>query len=152
MNEKNDPNVQVIENATRDDVRPGDHLTWTKTWTEDGVKITRRREGIAHHRDVDGDWWAKEGNYLTVGEGERITITIRRPAQELPTEDGAVIVPAGGGEFIGGEGARLFARLTYSGQLRLWYGVVINGGPAWAALWYGEPEKIAPGTWKVADQ
>ena len=75
-----------------------------------------------------------------------------RPAQELPTEDGAVIVPAEGHEFIGGDGGRLFARLTYSGQLRLWYGVVINGGPAWAALWYGEPEKITPGTWQVDGQ
>ena len=72
-----------------------------------------------------------------------------RPAQELPTEDGAVIVPADGYEHIGAEGVRLFARLTYSGQLGLWYGVVVNGGPAWAAVWYGGPEKIAPGTWKV---
>ena len=75
-----------------------------------------------------------------------------RAAQELPTEDGAVIVPAEGRYFIHADGRRYFARLTYSSQLRLWYGIEASGGPAWAAVWYGEPEKITPGTWKVADQ
>ena len=75
-----------------------------------------------------------------------------RPASALPTEDGAVIVPSEGRKFIRAEGGRYFARLTYSSQLRLWYGIEASGGPAWAAVWYGEPEKITPGTWKVDDQ
>lgn len=72
-----------------------------------------------------------------------------RPVQELPTEDGAVIVPAEDFEFIWAGGGRYFARLTCSGQLRRWYGVAVNGGPAWAAFWCGDPETITPGTWKV---
>ena len=72
-----------------------------------------------------------------------------RPAQELPTEDGAVIVPAEDFEFIWAGYGRYFARLTYSAQLRRWYGVAFNGGPAWAAFWYGDPETITPGTWRA---
>lgn len=75
-----------------------------------------------------------------------------RPAPELPTEDGAVIVPADGHEFIWVEGGRYFDRLTYSSRTRRWYGPATNGGPAWAAFWYGDPDQITPGTWKVADQ
>ena len=75
-----------------------------------------------------------------------------RPVRELPTEDGAVIVPAEGFEFIWVEGGRYFTRLTYSSQLRRWYGVAVNGGPAWASFWCGDPETITPGTWQVADQ
>lgn len=57
MDELNTPNVKIIENAALDDVRPGDHLTWERVTTIDGVTITTRYEGIAHHRDEDGDWW-----------------------------------------------------------------------------------------------
>ena len=103
--------------------------------------------GVVARVDEDGDPFTAEG-YL-IGLRDYGTWYVRRAVQELPTEDGAVIVPSEGREFIGGDGGRYFARLTYSGQLRLWYGVVVNGGPAWAALWYGEPEKITPGTWQV---
>lgn len=75
-----------------------------------------------------------------------------RPAHALPTEDGAVIVPSEGRYFIHADGGRYFARLTYSSQLRLWYGIEASGGPAWAAVWYGEPEKVTPGTWKVGSR
>ena len=71
--------VQVIENATRDDVRPGDHIVWEHTETLHGVTRTVRREGIAHHRDQEGDWCTEEGRWLTNGEDEGTTITIRRP-------------------------------------------------------------------------
>lgn len=83
------PKVQTIENATLDDVRPGDHLDWEWTRVRNGVTITSQRVGIAYHRDSDGDWWAVEGGWLTQGEGKDITLTIRRPAVEeveLPTE------------------------------------------------------------------
>lgn len=75
-----------------------------------------------------------------------------RPAPALPTEDGAVIVPAEDFEFIWAGYGRYFDRLTYSGRTRRWYGVAVGGGPTWAAFWYGDPEAITPGTWKVADQ
>ena len=72
-------NVQVIENASLDDVRPGDHITWDDVEEEHGITCTLRREGIAHHRDLDGDWWTEDGMWVTSGEGEGIALTIRRP-------------------------------------------------------------------------
>ena len=71
--------VQVIENATRDDVRPGDHIVWEHTETFRGVTRTVRREGIAHHREqLLDDWVTGDDGLITDGEGEDITLTIRR--------------------------------------------------------------------------
>lgn len=78
MNTHPDANVKVIENAARDDVRPGDHITWDHTRSRGGVNITAHREGVAYHRDENGDWWAEDGTLLTDGEGKNITLTIRR--------------------------------------------------------------------------
>ena len=80
----NDQNVKIIENATRDDVRPGDHVVWERPVAERPVAerdatTTLRREGIAHHRDHYGDWCTKGGMWLTDLAGEGTTITIRRP-------------------------------------------------------------------------
>ena len=47
MNENTNPDVKTIENATGDDVRPGDHITWEQTEVRKGVTRTVRREGIA---------------------------------------------------------------------------------------------------------
>ena len=74
----NDPNVKIIENATRDDVRPGDHLTWEWTDERGGLIYLERRGGTAHFRDEGGDWRTKDGQWITHGESEDITITIRR--------------------------------------------------------------------------
>ena len=62
-----------------------------------------------------------------------------RPAPELPTEDGAVIVPADGCEHIA----------TNEG--------VANALVHLAGKWYGgafqiEPEQIVPGTWQLAGE
>ena len=80
--ENEDPAVQTIENATRDDVCPGDHITWEESRVYYGVTAFERHEGIAHHRDSYGDWCTEEDGQLTRGEGEGITITIRRPAAQ----------------------------------------------------------------------
>ena len=74
-----------------------------------------------------------------------------RPALTLPTEDGAVIVPAEGHEFIEATicGETHYARAA----LRSWVG-------DWYAAWRAGERKcglaasgdITPGTWKVADQ
>ena len=98
MGEQNDPNVQVIENATRYDVQPGDHITWERVTTIDGVTITTRYEGIARFRDEGGDWWTGEGMYVTTDDAA--TLTIRRTAPELPTEDEAVIERADGHKYL----------------------------------------------------
>lgn len=60
-----DRNMQVIENARLDGVRPGDHLVWEYTREVDGVTITVRREGVAHHRDRAGHWCTKVGMWIT---------------------------------------------------------------------------------------
>ena len=79
MNENTDPDVKIIENASLDDVRPGDHLIWDLTWTHRDVTLTNRREGTAYHRDEFGDWWAKDGGCITVDGQAGATLTIRRP-------------------------------------------------------------------------
>ena len=91
--------------------------------------------------------WVKQREVWT--DEELRAANPHRPAPALPTEDGAVIVPAEGFEFIWVEGGRYFDRLTYSSRTRRWYGVAINGGPAWASFWYGDPETITPGTWRT---
>ena len=84
MSENTDHNMQVIENATRDDVRPGDHITWEQTWTVHDMTATQRREGVAHARDRDGDWYTERGAYITNYWASNGTVTIRRP---IPTDD-----------------------------------------------------------------
>ncbi|MCV7688155.1 hypothetical protein M3C66_009980 [Micrococcus luteus] len=153
MSEPNDSNVQVIENATRDDVRPGDHVTWEETRTVDGVTIVVRREGIAHRRYNAGDWCTDGDRIITMGEGEDVTITIRRPVQELPTALCAVIVAKE-------EGGRIEAM---TGAV-VWYAneAVLGPDNRWRGVWRTDsgrvatssvsPEDITPGTWKVDDR
>lgn len=99
--------------------------------------------------DGEGDPWTAEDRFI--GVHDEGTWYVRRAAQELPTEDGAVIVPAEGHEFIEATicGETHYARAA----LRSWVG-------DWYAAWRaGErkcglaaSEDITPGTWKVADQ
>ena len=151
MNEKNDPNVQVIENATRGDVRPGDHITWERVTTIDGVTITTRYEGIARFRDEGGDWWTGGGMYITTDDAA--TLTIRRTAPELPTELCAVIVAKEEGGSIEATvlGAAWYAHEAVLGGDGRWHGVWRTGSGR-VAVWYVRPEHITPGTWKVDDQ
>lgn len=100
--------------------------------------------------DDDGAPWTAEGCCLGLpGVG---TWYIRRPAQELPTGLGAVIVPAEGREFIEAvvNGHTYYAREA----------MLING--LWRAVWRTPhcfqvsysvlPWKITPGTWKAESQ
>ena len=74
MSEKN---VQIIENASLDDVRPGDHLVWEYAREVDGVTITVRREGVAGARYGNADWYTKDGMWITESN-HRGTLTIIR--------------------------------------------------------------------------
>lgn len=153
MNEKKDPNVQIIKNATRDDVQPGDHLVWVSRRAAGDATTTVRREGIAHHidSDLDGDWRTESGRWLTDGEGEGITLTIRRAVKELPVKPGVVIVVNDGHDYItamsGGE--------TYRARE-----AILIGENQWYAAWrsdegvliYVTPERIDAGTWKVGNR
>ena len=151
MNEKNDPNVQVIENATRDDVRPGDHLILEtpRLWRD--VTITTRREGIAHHRDGDGDWCTEDGVWLTDFSDASGTLTIRRPVKELPTTPRTVIVPADGHEYIEAvvSGVVWRTREAVLGLDGRWHGVWRAGSVAVGST---SADSITPGTWKVDEK
>ena len=151
MSEPNDSNVQVIENATLDAGRTGDHITWEEARQEDGVAVLIRREGIAHHRAISGDWCTKGGRHITFGEGKGVNLTIRRPAQDLPTDQGAVIIPAEGHESI---------KATRYGRTWRTVQAALDFSGAWVGAWRSEadviahiaPEKITPGTWKVGNR
>ena len=152
MSKKNETRVQVIENATRDDVRPGDHITWERVTTIDGVTITTRYEGIARFRDEGGDWWTGGGMYITTDDAA--TLTIRRTGPELPTEDEAVIERADGHKYI----TAIFNSETYRAREAVlgadgwWHGFWRRATPAPHVATSVPPTCITPGTWKVEDQ
>ena len=72
-------NVQIIKNATRDDVLAGDHLILETARMWGDVTITTRREGTAHHRDNCGDWCTETDRWITDFSDDSGDLTIRRP-------------------------------------------------------------------------
>lgn len=74
-----------------------------------------------------------------------------RPVQELPTEPGAVIVPADGHEYI---------TATFDGETHRAREAILLGSGHWQAAWrsdegvmvYVIAEWIDPGTWKVEEK
>ena len=146
----NESNVKIIENATRKDVRPGDHVVFRHTWKRDGLTVAARREGIAHHLD-DGDWCTESGMYITLGAGEDVTITIRRPVQDVPTEPGTVLEPADGHEYI---------TATIDGKTYRAREAILLEPDHWHAAWRSDEGAmpyvisgwIDPGTWKVGNR
>lgn len=123
------------------------------------VDEAARRVEAAREQALDEGWnegWNGAANALGRIGFRHLTPTIRdanpyRPAPALPTEDGAVIVPAEGHEFIEATicGETHYARAA----LRSWVG-------DWYAAWRAGERKcglaasgdITPGTWRVADQ
>ena len=71
--------------------------------------------------------------------------------QELPTEPGAVIVPADGHEYIEANlyGMNLRAREAVLCWVEIWYAAWRDGASTHGNV---KPEHITPGTWKVDDQ
>ena len=98
-----------------------------------GTTIT----GVVGRVDEVGDPWATGGNFI--GRIDFGTWYVRRPVQELPTEDGAVIVPADGREFIEIRAGKKSRRLTWDADAFVWYDA------------YGTylGTDITTGTWKV---
>ena len=132
--------------------RPWEPLNVRRVYVGDEVRQELRgvtTTGVVGHLDEDGDPCATEGGFI--GELCLGTWYVRRPAQELPTADGAVIVPADGREYIEATicGETHYARAA----LRSWVG-------DWYAAWRAGERKcglaasgdITPGTWKVGDQ
>ena len=124
--------------GTGDPVYVGDEVRqdWYGTTT---IAIVGRVDG-------EGDPWTTEGYFI--GRLDTGTWYVRRPAQDLPPEPGAVIVPADGREYIE---ARVYNK-TYRAReaMRHWAG-------GWHAAWRSGSElrgvvgseEITPGTWKV---
>ena len=95
------------------------------------------RTGVVGRVDGNGDPWTAEGGYIGPILGG--TWYVRRPVQELPEEDGAVIVPADGCQFIETRTGKKSRRLTWDAECLVWYdarGTHLHGD-------------ITPGTWKV---
>ena len=151
MDELNTLTVETIENATRDDVRPGDHITWERVTTIDGATITARYEGTARYRDEGGDWWTSEGMYLTTAD--TATLTIRRTAPELPTTPRTVIVPADGHEYIEAvvSGVVWRTREAVLGLDGRWHGAW-RVGSGRLAVESTSSDSITPDTWKVDEK
>ena len=140
--------------ATEDDrpwepLKKGDPLHVGDEVRQDHGGITRTAVvGRAGRVDGKGDPWTAEGTFI--GVLSTGTWYVRRAAQGLPTEDGAIIVSAEGREFIE---ARVHNK-TYRAReaVRHWAG-------GWHAAWRSgpevrgvvAPEEIATGTWKTAD-
>lgn len=150
--------AQAITNASLDDVSIGDLITWTHAEEIDGVTIRHHREGFACYRDSDGDWRTVDGMWLTDGEGGGVALSIRRAAQpELPTRDGAILIPAEGREFIEAEVNRqtFITREAVVGQSEFGPVNVLHG--AWRMVDDGARVQgqmgrdfITPGTWRTA--
>ena len=90
--------------------------------------------------DGEGDPWTAEDRFI--GVHDEGTWYVRRPVKELPTEDGAVIVPADGHEYIETRDGKKSRRLTWDAECYVWYDA---RGTHLAA-------DIIPDTWKVDGQ
>lgn len=147
------------ERANPDAARPWEPLNGP---VRVGDEVRREFNGITvtavvGRVDDDGDPWAAGGGFI--GVLEHGTWYVRRAVQELPTEDGAVIVPTEGREFIEAEvaGQTFIAREAVVCQSDFGPANVLEG--AWrradtGARVGGQVSRnfITPGTWKVDEQ
>ena len=101
--------------------------------------------------DGEGDPWTAEDRFI--GGLDLGTWYVRRAIQELPTEDGVEIVPAGGGPIGAAHPGGKFTthHATYDSYLGSWVGVwrAASGRVTVSSV---SPGDITPGTWKVAGQ
>ena len=98
--------------------------------------------------DGEGDPWTAEDRFI--GGLDLGTWYVRRAIQELPTEDGVEIVPAGGGPIGAAHPGGKFTthHATYDSYLGSWVGVwrAASGRVTVSSV---SPGDITPGTWKV---
>ncbi len=120
------------------DARPWEPLNGGRVYVGDEVRrdyLGTTTTAVVGRVDEEGDPWTDEGRVIGIlHEGAWY---VRRPAPELPMEDGAVIVPADGREFIETNEGFASALVHLGGK---WYG---GAFPI-------KPVQITPGTWKVA--
>lgn len=98
--------------------------------------------------DGGGNPWSANDSFI--GWLEAGTWYVRRAIQELPTEDGVEIVPAGGGPIgaVHPGGKFTTHHATYDSYLGSWVGVwrAASGRVTVSSV---SPGDITPGTWKV---
>ena len=132
-----------------DQVCVGDEVKWDYY----GLTMTATVARV----DKTGSLYTAAG--LHIGVRSVGTWYVRRPVQELPTEDGAVIVPADGHEFIEAKvnGRTYIAREAVVNQSDFSPANVLEG--TWRSADNGarlgslvSRDFITPGTWKVDDQ
>ena len=117
-----------------------------------GDEVRRDANGITRIAvvafvDAAGDPWTAEG--VLIGRLNIGTWYVRRASPELPTADGAVIIPADGREFIEQVGdCAHYRRLAYDAASGRWIGWDTLNHEADALF----PRHITPGTWQVAYQ
>ena len=116
-----------------------------------GVDQEAVNPAVVGRVDDDGDPWVAEGAFIGVLKYD--TWYVRRAIQELPTEDGVEIVPAGGGPIGAAHPGGKFTthHATYDSYLGSWVGVwrAASGRVTVSSV---SPGDITPGTWKVDGQ
>ena len=149
LNHPDAPGLFADEDAT--DARPWEPLIESDQvcvgdevkWDYYGLTMTATVARV----DKTGSLYTAAG--LHIGVRSVGTWYVRRPVQELPTEDGAVIVPADGHEFIEQVGdCAHYRRLAYEAASGRWIGWDTLNHEADALF----PRHITPGTWKVDDE
>ena len=128
---------------TDEDDRPWEPLNGGRVYVGDEVRQEAfgfTVTAVVARVDGRGDPLTAEG--AIIGDLRHGTWYVRRPVQELPEEDGAVIVPAEGCEFIEIRAGKKSRRLTWDADAFVWYDA------------YGTylGTDITSGTWKVDDQ
>ena len=125
----------------------GDPLHVGDEVRQDHGGITRTAVvGRAGRVDGKGDPWTAEGTFI--GVLSTGTWYVRRATQELPTNPGAVIIPADGHEYI---------EATMRGETVRAREATRSGSGGWYAAWrsgeqtsgLASSREITPGTWKV---
>ena len=150
MTTQDHTNMHIIENARAKDAILGDHLTWVWKREVNGMTVIERREGIFHHRDAYGMCRSEDGRWITYGEGDGITLTIRREKQPdtIFQTRKTVIIPADNRNFI---------EAVVCGKTWRTQKAVLGIGGYWYGIWTSDSEirkciareKVIIGTWKV---
>ena len=121
-----------------------------------GDEVRQDRQGltitaVVGRVDESGNPWTGDGTLI--GLLRYGTWYVRRAIQELPTEDGVEIVPAGGGPIGAAHPGGKFTthHATYDSYLGSWVGVwrAASGRVTVSSV---SPGDITPGTWKVASK
>lgn len=134
------------------DARPWEPLSGGRVYVGDEVRrdyLGTTTTAVVGRVDDEGDPWTDEGRVIGIlDEG---TWYVRRTVQDLPTNPGAVIVPADGHEYI---------EATMRGETVRAREATRSGAGGWYAAWrsgeqtsgLASSREITPGTWKVDDR